>query len=167
MVKVKEFCVVILGDVGGAKDEIMLLAEEEVKFVNSGGLVVGTFKSAMTPNEIKSFLSENNRNFFLFEMGLDNFSVNFIDYKIYEHLFKEHDKMVTKNLETSIKYFEKVNLDEIVEIKEITNVEYIVNKVDKLTPKTQEELIDSILDKGLDNWSLEDKIIIEHLTRNS
>jgi hypothetical protein len=87
--ELKDYCVVVLGDIDGAKEEISRASESEVKFIKLKGLLMATFSSAFKPLELKNYLLSFNRNFVLFELGNDNYGVNLNDENIYKHLFGE------------------------------------------------------------------------------
>lgn len=155
----KDYCVIVLGDVDGAKEEISRISESDVRFAESKGVLMATFYTVATAPELKTYLESYNRNFFLFEMGDDNYGVNLNDEVIYNHLFEPNEDLARytlisnplKNMNNSISG---------------TTDQYIEN-IDNMSKSECDKLLDKLLDKGVENWSNTDKIIIEKLTKKN
>lgn len=158
--KFRNYCIVVLGDVDGTNDEITRISETDVKLIKAKGVVMATFTSAATPSELKTYFQSFNRNFFLFELGLDNYGVNLNDQYIYNHLFGEYEEngdLLASQLTT--KLFSIIN-------KSISgNTKEDIVDVETMTDSERNELLNQMLDKGVNNWTDTDKIIIEKLTK--
>jgi len=158
--KFRNYCVVALGKVDGCKEEIIKIAESDIKFIKSTGVIIATFSSVATPSELKTYFQSFDRNFVLFELGKDNYGANLTDISIYNHLFGEYDQhgdALAEELTT--KLFKTINSglsgdtgDNIIDIDNMTNDE-------------RTDLLNKMLDKGVENWNDSDKIIVEKLTK--
>lgn len=71
-----DYCVVVLGRVEGAKDEISKVSQTPPKYMDAKGLVISVFKSAMNTRELTDYFKLSGRTFLLFELGDDNFGVH-------------------------------------------------------------------------------------------
>lgn len=159
--KFRNYCVIVLGNVDGAKEEIKKISETDVKFANTKGLIMATFSSVATPSELKAYFQSFNRNFFLFEIGHDNYGVNLNDATIMNHLFGEYEEngdSLANDLTTKLfKNIKKTISDDSK--NKMLNIE-------KMTEEDRTILLDKLLDKGVNNWDDTDKTIVNKLTKN-
>lgn len=159
--KFRNYCVVFLGEVEGTKEEIVKISETSVNFIKGTGFVMATFSSVATPSELKSYFQTFNRNFFLFELGNDNYGVNLTSEPIYKHLFGQYEEGGDSFAnELTTKLFKTINQSTSGETVEETAID-----VETMDETARNELLDKILDKGIENWDDSDKIIVEKLTK--
>lgn len=157
----KNYCIVVLGDVKGTKEEIGKISETEVKFIATDTLVMATFSSVATLSELKEYFKSFNRNFFMFELTKGTYGVNLNDEQVYNHLFGEYQKngdVLADKLTT--KLFQTINQQISGNTKN-----YNVGDIDEMTNFQRDELLDKLLDKGIDNWDNNDKKIIKRLRK--
>lgn len=159
--KFRNYCIIVLGDVDGVKDEIVKISENQVRLLKSTGVVIATFSSVATTSELKTYFESYERNFALFELGLDNYAVNIMDENAYKHLFGIYDESgYALAEEMTNKLFKVINSS----LSGGTNSTNAID-IETMSNEEQTKLLDQLLDKGVDNWTDYDKIIIEKLTK--
>lgn len=147
----------VLGDIdlNEVKSSVTKISESDVNYINGTGILLCTFTSAATTNEIKEYLISYNYNFLIFKLKEGDYAANFENEQLYSHLFSNQNEKINDVLTNNI--IKKINDDNLISrLEKINNM----NDDDKI------ELLDSILDKGKEFWTEDDKKIIDKI-RNS
>src|SRR6478609_3594146 len=102
--KFKNYCVLLMGRTEGSALEIEKISDSKPNILNAKGLVIATFTSFVSVQEISAWFKMNKRSFFVFELN-DETSDCFIDkVAIQEGLFGflknvDKDKLEEKTTE--------------------------------------------------------------------
>lgn len=184
--KFRNFCLVVLGDVVGAKDEIKRISESGLNILESKNIIISTFSTAVNISELNDYFKLNNRNFIIFEMLNGTYSAYLKDEKINEQLFESIKRKNPEVLEemtnqlfteilsqyknrsttTSHSGFSEpvstIKHETAVEIKDDSEIEDFIKTLSE-TDKIQ--LINDLIDKGSDNLTDHDKKCLKFLTK--
>lgn len=160
----RNFCVVIMGqDTKDALQIINKVTEGEPNFLDAKGILIATFSTFMELNELTDLFKSNNKNFLLFDLNEEYSSFNITKLNIHEGLFgflnvvnDGYRENKTKNLlgeitgtTTEFKYVKPEFLD--------------INKIDMMSAKEKDKLMNILIDKGIENLSEYDKEILDKL----
>jgi len=183
--KFTNYCVIVLGKIEGVKDEIKGIAESKVNFLETKGLVIATFSSIVTASELNDYFMLNNRNFILFEMNPGTYGAFIQDPKINNQLFEEIKKnnpdvladmgnrLLNEIIDTSknkktVAHTGQSTTDAIIikdeskiNIKEVSIEEYVKS----LSKNEKIDLINTLMDKGLENLTEKDKEYLDYLSK--
>jgi hypothetical protein len=158
----KNYTLIVFDDISSVSSELTKIVEE-MKFVNTDAYCVCTFMSNATINELKEYVTMLNVSFLLFEMGEDNYAARFQNKKFHKHLFGDAEKnrgKKTKDMQRKVE-------DAIKRQMENPPSEYrkLKRNVDltEITSSEREKILNSILDKGYENLTEEDKKTLEKL----
>jgi hypothetical protein len=177
--KFKNYCIIVLGKTDGCLTEINKVAEGKVKILPAKGIMIGTFNSAFKTPELDDYFKSLNRNFFIFELNPKTSGYNINNEEVRHDLF---GKSKDNNIE-----LEKISNNLIDDIKSVIprfnkrpvtgssksfiidnnedNLKFSSDFYETLNPKEKQTLMDSILDKGVDNLTYIDKEILNILTK--
>ena len=67
-IKFRNFCIIVLGQVEGVKDEIRKVSETELNILEAKNIIIATFSSVVSISEMSDYFKSNERIFILFEM---------------------------------------------------------------------------------------------------
>lgn len=161
----RNYCLVVIGDVKGIKNEIRKVAEGSPRYMDAKGMIITTFRSTATPSELKDYFKLNRRSFMIFDLN-DEVSGAFINnVEIHKHLFnyiekggeEKLDKMSRKLLRDIEQTNSGTSVDSKIEVvKEID--------VDELSEEEIQKAIRELLDKG-DDMTDNDKKTLEELLK--
>jgi hypothetical protein len=158
----RNYCIAVVDNVNGIKEEISRISESVVKYVDGKGLIIATFSSAALVTELKEYFRENNRSFLLFELGEDNYGVNFTKRNIHDHLFSGLDNSAISHSFTMDKWEDKSTTA-------TTTTSTVTTKSKPAGLKISDDeiklAIDSLLDKGLSNLSSIEKKKLASLSK--
>ena len=168
--KYKNYCIIVLGRVNGVVDEISEVSEFDVNFLEHTNAVVATFSASINIKEIKAHFDSHNRGYFLFELGINNYAVNVGRKSIYNTLFKkfENGGDLTDDIGTK-EFLEKLKGKDLAQILEFTDATIVEDgdeeiDIDSLTNEERKNMINEIIDKGVENFTKEDKELLIKLT---
>lgn len=163
--KFRNYCLIALGDFDGIKDEILKIAETNISkphYLDAKGILICTFTSATNPQELKQYFKDYNRSFVLFELNEDTSGVHLENEKLHSHIFGylESSKDELELMETRlIEDIEQTSGSTVTRIVSEVNDE--LPDIENLSKKEREELLNELLEKGAENWSENDKKILE------
>ncbi len=159
--KFKNYCVLLMGRTEGSALEIEKISDSKPNILNAKGLVIATFTSFVSVQEISAWFKMNKRSFFVFELN-DETSDCFIDkVAIQEGLFgflKNVDK--DKLEEKTSEFLGAVG----VEVPKVEN-ELTESDIMALTQDEKDDLLNKFIDNGCENLTEEDKKIINLLSK--
>jgi hypothetical protein len=166
----KNFCIAVFGNTNNIETEINSMAQDGVNIFwpDEGGLLIATFSSLAEVTHLNDFFKNNNRNFLLFEVSKEYCGYNFIDTKIMSGLFgKLKDdrslKMKTEDFNNSIEDILESET-KIIKLKEIIS-ELTDDDIVKMTHNQKHDMIDQLIERGVEFLSDEDKKILEKLVK--
>ncbi len=145
--EIKKYFLLGLGDLNSLtkiKDDLERISNDGVKYIISKGIIMFRFESVFTPNEVKSFIcDEEDKTFFMYEID-DNSSAQNIAMDGYnEHLFSEVKEKVSLSNNSSLSG---------------STIDNNISEIDRI------KIIDDLIDKGLDNLTDEDKNLLKKLS---
>lgn len=143
--ELKNYCIIAFSNIELVVYDIIKLAENVPNVLCTGDLLMSTFSSALKTGEITDYFKLSNVDFVLFDLDDKNSGYNVMDSKVREHLFGFLTRKEIKKQENNN---EKINLK-------------------TLTQKEKTELLNSILDKGVNNLSKSDKELLDKLVKAS
>ncbi len=159
--KFKNYCVLLMGRTEGSALEIEKISDSKPNILNAKGLVIATFTSFVSVQEISAWFKMNKRSFFVFELN-DETSDCFIDkVAIQEGLFgflKNVDK--DKLEEKTTEFLGAVGM----EVPKVEN-ELTESDIMGLTQDEKDDLLNKFIDNGCENLTEEDKKIINLLSK--
>lgn len=170
--KFRNYCIVIMGETEGALSEIVKISETKPNVLDAKGIVIATFSSVGEPKELTDFFKSYNRNFFLFDLNSENSGFNIVKEEINEGLFGFLKKMGDESLKektdklmmeitstTKTRKVKKINQNKESEDMILVSIE----DIEKMTPKDKNDLMNKLIDKGVNNLSDYDKKILNKL----
>jgi len=167
--KFRNYCLIALGEFEGIKDEILKVAETNVTmphYLDAKGILICTFTSAITVQELTEFFKSNNRSFVVFELDESTSGAHILDERLNSHIFEylskgkeELELMASKLIEDIEGTTGNTATRIVVETKpELPDVE-------NLSKAEREELLNKLLDKGKENWDDNDKEILKLISK--
>jgi len=169
----KNYCIVILGDTLSVIPEIVKISEIEPNTLDGKGMLIATFSSILTPNQLSDWFIERKRNFLLFDLDERSSGVNINKREIHEGLFGflktiDIDAMnanFLKDIELSsdtknTRSAKRLNDSVGTKTKQITE-----SDIQKMNKEEKQILLDEFIDNGLENLSDEDKKLLPLLAK--
>jgi hypothetical protein len=175
---------VVLGDVDGCKDEIIKISESHVNFLISKNLIIATFYTAASVSELKDYFILSNRNFLIFEMNEGTYATHINDAEKNKQLFediKKYNNNVLRKMGDNLirEIINSINLNGhilnisgtpisdviIVEPDELdNNLPNVIDYINSLSETSKIDMINSLIDRGVENLSDYDKKCLTYLT---
>lgn len=183
--KFRNYCVIILSvkqnEMRDSKDEVIRISESKVNFVSGTGIIISTFYSILTINELTDYFKNNGRNFIVFELNKKTYGSYISDEPTYNTLFGNIEKndeyflneisaKLAKDIVSSIKSQNRFNcsgqtISDATIVKEYNVVESIEDYVNSLSEIERKDMINSLIDKGFDNLTEIDKKYLDLLSK--
>lgn len=166
--KFRNYCVVIMGDTDNVITEIIKIAETKPNTLDAKGILIATFSSAADPRELTDYFKLNNRNFLIFDLNLDNSGFNIIKEDIHKGLFGFLNELNEENLKNKAEdLIQEISSTTVTRKSKRTNSlenEITLEDIDKMTPKDKNDLMNKLIDKGVNNLSNYDKKLLKKLS---
>ena len=113
--KFRNYCIVVMGDTLGVKEEIQKVSEITPNILDAKGILIATFSSIVEPNELTDWFKENNRSFMVFDLNKSVSGFNITKKEIHEGLF---GFLKTINVESmGNDFFNNLSVSDVKEIK--------------------------------------------------
>jgi len=191
---VKNFCVVFFIPIDGCTDEILDISISTPRIMKGKGISMLTFSSTIDIESITSYLTENHRNFLLFDLDKSSSGFNLTDKQKESEFFG----FISDNNDYSeFENYTNYLLDDLVKSNFIDNTtketepswlhdggenivssgcassimnnninqnEYVNINLEALSKEQINDLVNSIIDKGVDNLTDLDKDILEKIS---
>lgn len=172
--KFRNYCIVVMGDTNNVLQEIEKVSEIKPNVLDAKGILIATFSSVVEPSELKDFFKLNRRSFLLFDLDPKTSGVHITKKDIHEGLFgflkilnDEELKNKTKNLVREITSSSDTKSNSIriraknqpIKEKKITEAD-----IDKMGKEDREKLLYSLIDKGYEKLTEDDKKILKKLS---
>lgn len=171
--KLRNYCLVVLGDTKDVFPEIVSVAENEPNMLDAKDVVIATFSSFAEPPELTDFFKDKARNFLLFDLNSQYSGYNVIKEDINEGLFGFLKESTPENMREKTKNLIKEltsstianNTTKRVVPTEIKN-KIQVEDIDAMSIEEKQELFDKLIEKGADKLSPYDKKLMKKLAMN-
>jgi hypothetical protein len=166
--KFRNYCIVVLRNIDGALLEIESVSDTKpnLLILEENNVLVVTFTSLFTLNELRDYFKSGNRNILLFELNETTCTYNFNDKNITETLFSFLNVMTNDKLDDRSDAFIKlVKTSSRPELYE-EFIEFDTDKynINNLSKDKREMIINKILDAGVNNMTDYDKTLLNYLT---
>ncbi len=177
--KIKNYCVIIMGDTKNVFIEIEKVSDDKPNILDAKGIVIATFSSSLTINELNEWFKLNDRSYFVFDLSLSGFNIT--KKEIHEGLFGFLDIMKKDVLEKrasdllnaieDAKIIQETsksnkNKHEYIDVKTVIRPRRITeSEIESMTRKEKDEFINKIIDKGVENLTDYDKKILPLLVK--
>ena len=174
--KFKNYCVIIMGNTDGVFKEIEKISDTKPNILDAKGIVIATFTTFVDVKEISAWFTVNNRSFLVFELNPDTSGYLITKKEVHEGLFGFLGQTTEEHLDSKTFEFLKAmtNLDQptkkkiteevqdavIVEEKQIDETD-----IEKMTKSEKEELMNQLMDNGIENLTENDKKILPFLAK--
>jgi hypothetical protein len=169
--KFRNYCVVVMGETKEVFPEIVMISETTPNVLDAKGILIATFSSIAEPKELTDYFKLNGRNFFLFDLNPENSGYYIAKDEINEGLFgflkdmdSENLKQKTDNLIQEISSTTVTNRAVKVKKSRTAKEEYTMAELDNMSPKDKNDLMNRLIDKGVDNLSEYDKELLSKLS---
>lgn len=177
--KFRNYCVVVMGNTQNVFFEIEKVSDTTPNVLDGGGIVVATFSSAIEVKELSEWFKLNNRNFLVFELDDKTSGFHIFKEDIHKKLFgflnEINDEILKKRTNDLIDAIEdakiiqeksKRNKDKGVNVKTVIRPKrYTEVEIENMTIREKEEIINNIIDKGVENMTEYDKILLPLLAK--
>lgn len=154
--KFKNYCVLFMGSTDGVALEIESISESGAKILDGKGVVISTFTSLVSIQEITAFFHMNNRSFFVFELDETKAGWHINRPKIQENLFGFLKNIVDLDEKTT-EFLESIGPEAFPELTE--------EDIMELSDDEKDELFNKLIDNGPENLTEKDKRIMSLLTK--
>jgi hypothetical protein len=172
----------MVGDISGWKAEIEKIAEEPLRYRPGRNIVICTFVSVASMNELREYFRGYGKNFLLFELDSETSAFNIKDKNAEWDLFGHIDESYNDDLREKSKHLlesiqqqmafsadtkhraaqERIN-KLMAQAKEKAN-DY-ESRVEAMSKDELQDTLDEILSKGKDNITEEDKRILNLISK--
>jgi hypothetical protein len=161
-----------MGDTTNCLETLNQLSEMPPRILNAKGILISTFTSVLNVNEITAFYKMENKNFLVFELDDKNSGYNITKKNISDGLFsflddvKSGEDLVKKvfmdsNRAKSSKISTKnLDVDTVKDEYEISEVD-----IEKMVPSEKQEMINKLIDNGVENLTEKDKKLLQLLSK--
>ena len=165
----RDYCLVLIGKNENVYSEILKISESKPNILDAKGIIIATFISIMSPEEISDYFKGNKRNFMVFDLNKSNSGFNISKKEVQEGLFgfldsdrseflKEKSDNLLKALESSTGETTTYTDEDDFRLK------LPIDNVQDLTPKERDKWMNLIIDKGIDKLSDYDKKLLDKLS---
>lgn len=162
----KNYCIVILGETKNSKLEIEKISEGSIKYVPGRNIILCTFLSILNVGELTEYFKSFDKNFLLFEINNKVSGFNIKDKTIEEQLFGTiHNDYLSEltNMSSEFLDFISKSMDNTGHTKTVNKD--MVHEIDTLSKKEMQTIIDEILNKGVENITKNDKLLLEKISK--
>lgn len=172
--KFRNYCIFVMGNLIGAKDDILKIAETKPRYIDAKGILIATFASVAEPAELEDFFRYEGRSFVVFDLDKKSSGYSFDNEKLHSHLFgylidsEEKLREMSNNLMDNISATTKENV-----VKTNSQPQPIIRKkptkkatidYSELTKKEKDIIVNRILDKGYERLTDSDKETLKKIS---
>lgn len=161
--------------------EIEKVSETPPNVLDGGGIVVATFSSAIEIKELSEWFKLNNRNFLVFDLDQKSSGFHIFKEDIHKKLFgflnEINDEILKKRTNDLIDAIEDAKIiqetskrnrdrNKTIDVKAMVRPKkYTESEIEKMTSKQKEEIINNIIDNGVDKMTEYDKKLLQILAK--
>jgi hypothetical protein len=162
-----------MGNTSGVQSEIAKICEGDPNVLDAKGILIATFTSFAEPNELTAWFTENNRNFLIFDLDKENSGFNFTKKEIHDGLFGFLKHVNTSEMNDNFLKTVSLSSDtkETKSTKKSTrnsvknNNKLDLKNIEKMSSSEKQDLLNELIDSGLDNLTEEDKKLLPLLAK--
>ena len=169
----RNYCIVVMGDTLGSQEEIIKVSEIKPNVLDAKGILIATFSSIIEPSELTEWFTSRNRSFLLFDLNETSSGFNITKKEIHEGLFgflknlnveqMNEDFLRTIHLSSDTK---AVKTEKKKTQKETKNKNLLDKaKIEKMSNHEKDELLNQLIDNGLEKLSKHDKTLLHLLAK--
>ena len=164
----KNYCIVVMGDTLGVQSEIQKISETTPNILDAKGILISTFSSIANVDELTEWFKSNKRSFLIFELDNKHSGYNITKKEIHEGLFgfleQIDNALLSEEFFKNLKYIEiKHKLNPIR--KELKKPILDEKSINKMSPKERIEMLNRLIDNGLDKLSEDEKKLLPLLAK--
>jgi hypothetical protein len=168
-----------MGDTKGVFNEIEKVSDDKPNVLDARGIVIATFSSALNIGELTDWFKLSERSFFVFDLDPESSGYNITKKEIHDGLFgflasmnKDMLEKRASNLMDAIEdakiiqenskrfKIKEVDVKMAVRTRRLTESEIL-----DMTPREREEIMNKIIDNGIENMTDYDKKIMPLLVK--
>jgi hypothetical protein len=168
-----------MGDTKGVFNEIEKVSDDKPNVLDARGIVIATFSSALTTKELTDWFKLNQRSFFVFDLDPETSGYHITKKEIHDGLFgflATMDKDVLKkrasNLMDAIEdakiiqeNSKRFKVEERIVKTVVRPRKLTESEIEDMTPREREEIMNKIIDNGVENMTDYDKKIMPLLVK--
>jgi hypothetical protein len=160
-----------MGDTKGVLNEITKISETKPNVLDAKGVLIATFSSIAEPNELTEWFTENNRNFLILDLNKKSSGFNITKKEIHEGLFGflneiNVDEMGEKFIQSIDLKHDSVYVEpQSKPLRPSLMFNLDPDEIQKMGLSEKEELLNKLIDFGLEKLSEEDKKILPLLAK--
>jgi len=169
----RNYCIVVMGDTLGSQEEIIKVSEIKPNVLDAKGILIATFSSIIEPSELTEWFTSRNRSFLLFDLNETSSGFNITKKDIHEGLFgflknlnveqMNEDFLRAIHLSSDTK---AVKTDKKKTQKDTKNKNLLdKTKIEKMSNYEKDELLNQLIDNGLEKLSEHDKTLLHLLAK--
>ena len=170
--KFKNYCVIIMGHTDGAVKEIEKISDSKPNILDAKGIIIATFTSFVDVKELSAWFMMNNRSFMVFDLDPNSSGVHITKPEVHEGLFGFLNQLNKNKLDSrTVEFLKTMQINQKVEgvvtenEKEVARPLLTQSDIEKMSEKEKEDLMNQIMDNGLDNLTEYDKKILPLLAK--
>jgi len=163
--KIRNLCVMILGNTKDAISEIEAVSDSKVNILDATGVLIATFSTAVDITELNDYFKLLKRSFFVFDLNPDNSAYHITKEPIHEGLFGFLSKVNTSVREQDLLDMIKSTTKASIAKKEVKPKELTEEEIKDMKPIQKKTLFNELLDKGYENLTDNDKKILPLLAK--
>ncbi len=171
--KFRNYCIVVMGNTSGVQAEISKICEGDPNVLDAKGILIATFTSFAEPNELTAWFTENNRNFLIFDLDKENSGFNITKKEIHDGLFgflklvntSEMNDNFLKTVSLSSDTKETKSTKKSTRNSVKNNNKLDLKNIEKMSSSEKQDLLNELIDSGLDNLTEEDKKLLPLLAK--
>jgi hypothetical protein len=162
-----------MGNTSGVQSEIAKICEGDPNVLDAKGILIATFTSFAEPNELTAWFTENNRNFLIFDLDKENSGFNITKKEIHDGLFgflklvntSEMNDNFLKTVSLSSDTKETKSTKKSTRNSVKNNNKLDLKNIEKMSSSEKQDLLNELIDSGLDNLTEEDKKLLPLLAK--
>ncbi len=169
--KFRNYCLVVMGNTKDVLPEIVKVSETKPNVLDAKGIIIATFTSNAEPRELSDYFKLNGRNFLLFDLNENNSGFHIGKEEINEGLFgflkdmgEDELKQKTDDLIQEISSTTVTNKGvRYLNKTDVLNTNVSIEDINKMSPVDKNNLMNKLIDKGVENLSEYDKKLLDKL----
>jgi hypothetical protein len=162
-----------MGDTLGSQEEIMKVSEIKPNVLDAKGILIATFSSIIEPSELTEWFTSRNRSFLLFDLNETSSGFNITKKEIHEGLFgflknlnvdqlnEDFLRSIQLSSETKVTKAENKKTQKEAKNKNLLDKA----KIEKMSNHEKDELLNQLIDNGLEKLSEHDKTLLYLLAK--
>jgi hypothetical protein len=162
-----------MGDTLGSQEEIIKVSEIKPNVLDAKGILIATFSSIIEPSELTEWFTSRNRSFLLFDLNETSSGFNITKKEIHEGLFgflknlnvdqlnEDFLRSIQLSSETKVTKAENKKTQKEAKNKNLLDKA----KIEKMSNHEKDELLNQLIDNGLEKLSEHDKTLLYLLAK--